>query len=47
MLNKPQMECEEAYFSKYGTHTSHIAALSEDLTVKSTDKAKLKGYYRQ
>ena len=33
--------------SKYGAYTSHIAALSEDPTVKSTDKAKLKGYYRQ
>ena len=29
--------------SKYGAYTSHIAALSEDPTVKSTDKAKLKG----
>ena len=33
--------------SKYGAYTSHIAALSEDPTVKSADKAKLKGYCRQ
>ena len=33
--------------SKYGAYTSHLAALSEDPTVKSADKAKLKGYYRQ
>ena len=33
--------------SKYGAYTSHIAALSEGPTLKSADKAKLKGYYRQ
>ena len=33
--------------SKYGVYTSHIAALSENPTIKSADKAKLKGYYRQ
>ena len=33
--------------SKYGAYTSHLAALSEDPTVKSADKAKLKGYYKQ
>ena len=32
---------------KYGAYTSHIAALSDDPSVKSADKAKLKGYYRQ
>ena len=32
---------------KYGAYTSHIVALSDDPSVKSVDKAKLKGYYRQ
>lgn len=31
--------------SKFGAYTSHIKALSEDSSVKSTDRAKLKGYY--
>lgn len=31
--------------SKFGAYTSHIATLSEDTSVKSTDRAKLKGYY--
>ena len=33
--------------SKYGAYTSHLIALSEDCTVKSTDRAKLRGYCRQ
>ena len=33
--------------SKYGAYTSHLSALSDDPSVKSADKAKLKGYYRQ
>ncbi len=31
--------------SKFGAYTNHIAALSEDSSVKSTDRAKLRGYY--
>ena len=31
--------------SKFGAYTNHIAALSEDRSVKSADRAKLKGYY--
>jgi len=33
--------------SKYGAYTSHLAALSQDNTLKSTDRAKMKGYYDQ
>ena len=33
------MKC---FLSKYSVYTSYIAALSEDPTVKSADKAKLK-----
>ena len=33
--------------SKYGAYTSHLAAISEDPVVKSADRAKLKGYYKQ
>ena len=33
--------------SRYGAYTNHLAALSEDSTVKSADRAKLKGYCRQ
>ena len=31
--------------SKFGAYTNHIAALSEDGSVKSSDRARLKGYY--
>ena len=31
--------------SKFGAYTNHITTLSEDSSVKSTDHAKLKGYY--
>lgn len=31
--------------SKYGIYTSHIATLYKDKTVRSVDRAKLKGYY--
>ena len=33
--------------SKFGAYTNHIAALSEDRSVKSADRAKLKGYYNK
>lgn len=33
--------------SKYGAYTSHLATLSEDSSVKSTDREKLKGYMRK
>ncbi len=33
--------------SKYGAYTSHLAAVSQDNTLKSTDRAKMKGYYDQ
>ena len=33
--------------SKYGAYTSHIAALSVDKSINSTDRAKLKGYYNK
>ena len=33
--------------SKYGAYTNHIAALSEDRSVNSTDRSKLKGYYNR
>ena len=31
--------------SKFGAYTSHLAALSEDRSVRPADRAKLKGYY--
>ncbi len=31
--------------SKFGVYTNHINALSEDHSVKSTNRAKLTGYY--
>ncbi len=31
--------------ARYGAYTHHLAALSDDPSVKSTDRAKLKGYY--
>ena len=33
--------------SKYGAYTNHLAALSEDSTVKSIDQAKMRGYYQK
>ncbi|XP_065892470.1 zinc finger protein 862-like [Dysidea avara] len=33
--------------SKYAAYTSHLAALSEDSSVKSVDRSKLKGYYNK
>ena len=33
--------------SKYSAYTHHLAVLSVDPAVKSTDRAKLKGYYLQ
>ena len=30
--------------SKYGAYSSHLVALSEDSSVKSVDRAKLRGY---
>lgn len=33
--------------SKYGAYTNHIAALSTDRSVTSTDRANLKGYYNK
>ena len=33
--------------SKYGAYTNHLVALSEDSTVKSADRAKLRGYCHQ
>ena len=33
--------------SKFGACTTHIAALSNDGSVSSTDRAKLKGYYNK
>ena len=33
--------------SKYGAYTSHLAALSEDHSIKRTDRAKFRGYYNQ
>ena len=31
--------------SKFGAYTNHIAALSEDRSVKSVDRSKLGGYH--
>ena len=31
--------------SKYGAYTHHLAALSEDSSVKSIDRSKLRGYH--
>ena len=31
--------------SKFGAYTNHLAALSEDKSVRPADRAKLKGYY--
>ena len=33
--------------SKYGAYTGHLLALSEDRSVRSTDRAKFRGYYNQ
>lgn len=33
--------------AKYGAFTHHLMALSEDSSVKATDRAKLKGYYQK
>ena len=33
--------------SRYGAYTSHLIGLSEDVSVKSNDRAKLKGYYNK
>ena len=33
--------------SRYGAYTNHLAAMSEDRSFKSTDRAKILGYYRQ
>jgi len=33
--------------SRYGAFTSHLITLSEDVSVKATDRAKLKGYYNK
>ena len=33
--------------SRYGAYTNHLAAMSEDHSFKSTDRAKILGYYRQ
>ena len=33
--------------SKFGTYTNHIATLSEDHSVNSVDRAKLKGYHKK
>ena len=30
--------------AKYGAYTSHLASLSEDQSIKSTDRSKIKGY---
>ena len=32
--------------SKFGAYTNHLAALSENPSVRSVDKAKLKGYHK-
>ena len=33
--------------SKFGAYTNHLATLSEDVTMKSPDRSKLRGYYKQ
>ena len=33
--------------SRYGAFTSHLITLSEDVSVKANDRAKLKGYYNK
>ena len=33
--------------SKFGAYSNHLAALSEDNSVKSSDLAKIKGYYNE
>lgn len=33
--------------SKYGAYTGHLLSLSEDSSVKSTDRAKFRGYCNQ
>ena len=33
--------------SKYGAHTNHLAALSEDRSVNSCDRCKLRGYFKR
>ena len=40
------MECNETrILSKFGAYTNHLAALSKDSTLKSIDRAKMKGFY--
>jgi hypothetical protein len=33
--------------SKYEAYTNHLATLSEDLSVKATDRSKIRAYYRK
>ena len=33
--------------SQYGVYTNHLASLSQDTTLKSTDRAKIVGYYNK
>lgn len=47
-MGEPQAQCDETdHFQLWWLYTSHLAALSEDKSVKSVDRAKLKGYYRK
>ena len=33
--------------SKFGEYTNHLAALSEDSSVKASDRVKLRGYFQK
>ena len=42
-----KLNAMQRVLSKYGAYTSHLATLSEDSSVKSVDREKLKGYLRK
>ena len=42
-----KFQAKKRVLSKYGAYTNHIAALSTDRSVTSTDRANLKGYYNK
>ena len=42
-----KLSAKQCILSKYGAYTGHLVALSEDHSLKSTDRAKFRGYCSQ
>ena len=42
-----KLDAMRRVLSKYGAYTNHLAILSEDSSVKATDRSKIRGYYRK